>query len=134
MTPIKLKWGKIVRNLSVRGVEIDYYREQFPLFHGVALTVVRCEDIMALHGLEIDNCEMSPTGITEAMAFYNTGTANVVLLLKPNATPGTIAHEALHAVFAMGKITGLYPDNNSEEAFAYAIGWVVNKAHDLLSV
>jgi hypothetical protein len=50
------------------------------------------------------------------------------IFLQSNATPGTIAHEALHAVTRMMNYVGVDDDS---ETRSYHLGYVVDKIHKL---
>lgn len=47
--------------------------------------------------------------------------------IKPNATPGLIAHEALHIVHHVFIECLIEPDMYNDEPQAYLLGWVVDK-------
>lgn len=52
------------------------------------------------------------------------------IILQSNIGPGEIAHEALHTASRIWEDIGDNHDrDNGEEAFAYMLGWIVEKIH-----
>lgn len=51
----------------------------------------------------------------------------LVLHIKPNASAGVIAHEAVHIANHVFKQCGIIPDLDNDEPQAYLIGWLVNQ-------
>lgn len=47
-------------------------------------------------------------------------------------TPGTIAHEALHATNFICDSVGILEDYNNDEAQAYLLGWLVDKIDEFI--
>jgi len=49
------------------------------------------------------------------------------LIIKPDASINTICHEALHVAVGVLTDCGMKMCDNSEEAYAYLIGWVAEQ-------
>jgi len=51
----------------------------------------------------------------------------MVLNITPDATPGVIAHEAVHIANYVFKQCCILPDLDNDEPQAYLIGWIVEQ-------
>jgi hypothetical protein len=59
-------------------------------------------------------------------------TGSVCIWIKGTPTENTIAHEAFHAIdFILDKV-GMTFSSDSDEAYAYFLGFVVQKIHDFI--
>jgi hypothetical protein len=58
------------------------------------------------------------------------GTIGYFAFFVTDATPGTIAHEALHLSHKIMTDRGMKVDAENDEAQAYLLGWLVNQIHD----
>lgn len=54
---------------------------------------------------------------------------NVVIGILKSSSPGTIAHEALHATHIIMKYVYMEPDLDNDEAEAYLLTYIVDKIH-----
>ncbi|KAA9333404.1 hypothetical protein F0P96_10570 [Hymenobacter busanensis] len=54
-------------------------------------------------------------------------------ILRPTATPETVAHEALHLSHYIMRSRGIKPDLNNDEPHAYLLGWLVRQMHYALT-
>lgn len=61
------------------------------------------------------------------------GKREYIVLIKENASPGTIAHEAKHTVNNIFGHIGQDLDINNDEAECYLLGWIVNRIHEKLN-
>lgn len=62
---------------------------------------------------------------------FKNGATCIVLNKTDNAT---IAHESFHAVCYLMEAIGIELDHNSSEAYAYALGYLVNEINTFLGV
>lgn len=58
-----------------------------------------------------------------------TGITRYTLLIKPDASPKIIAHEAFHVVSMVFNDRGIEYDTENDEPAAYLLGWVVEQIH-----
>ncbi len=79
--------------------------------------------------LGIDDTHMDE--VLEATVFENPeGELNVVV--KKDINIGTLAHESFHCTVAVLRIAGMELNHETEEAFAYLNGWIVEQLHKKL--
>jgi len=57
---------------------------------------------------------------------------NYYIVLKPNVSVGTIAHEASHAISQMFSDRGIKADYNNDEMFAYFLGNLVDGIYPMI--
>lgn len=57
---------------------------------------------------------------------------NYYIVLKPNSTVGTIAHESSHAISKMFSDRGIIADYNNDEVFAYFLGNLVDAVYPMI--
>lgn len=70
--------------------------------------------------------------LTGSTALIDNG--QVILWLPDASRKGTVAHEIFHAVcFIMEKV-GIGFSNESDEAYAYLIGYLTDKVNEILSI
>lgn len=87
-----------------------------PLFNTkLRLKVTDDEAMFTKHGL--DNAE---AGVVELEKPYR-----ILILLRPSAARGTVAHEALHVTKRSLERAGVTFVDATEETYAYTIDWVV---------
>lgn len=55
-----------------------------------------------------------------------------LMVLKPNVTPGTIAHECFHMTRLMMNHAGVVLSDDSEEAYAYALDYMVTQVTEAM--
>jgi hypothetical protein len=107
------------RNRSTRVV--------FPVFSGFAVRVVLARNVAATGKRLGEKSDLSQA----AAAFISSSTPTLVgwLVFEVMPDPGTIAHEASHAVRALARHVGT---NFDEETFAYHLGHLVGHIHKFL--
>lgn len=57
----------------------------------------------------------------------------MILHIKPNCTPGIIAHEAVHMANYIFKQCYIQPDLDNDEPQAYLVGWLVNEINRVVT-
>ena len=107
----------------LREQENKYIKKfEIPIYERL-LKVVVCEDIRTgLEIIESNDFEGEEDTVEATVIEDNKGGINVII--KPNANINTICHESLHVVTAVLAHAGLKLTDDSEEAYAYLIGWV----------
>jgi hypothetical protein len=99
---------------------------KFPVFSGFVVHVDRTDDMdeaISNHPIIADMTGGNDTA--DAVTIYD-GDMECYIFILPNADPGTIAHEAWHAIRHMMLKVGVELDN---EAVAYHLGYLVNRIH-----
>lgn len=66
---------------------------------------------------------------SKADAVTNNTKTGIIIRFKDNPPAGTIAHEAFHSVFMILHDAGLAVSDDSQEAYAYLIDFVVSQIH-----
>jgi len=66
---------------------------------------------------------------SKADAVTNNTKCGIIIRFKDNPTAGTIAHEAFHAAFMSLHDAGLAVTDDSQEAYAYLIDYIVSQIH-----
>lgn len=77
-----------------------------------------------------EQCEESPTRSGNFTGLSRR--APCLIWLKEDADIGIIAHESFHAVFHILTTLGVVVSDDSEEAVAYPLGWLVQEIVDKL--
>lgn len=92
------------------------YTTRVPLYGTkLRLRVTNDEAVFTKHGM-ID---------AEACVVPTTEPYSLTVLLRPGASPGTVAHEALHVVRRALERAGVRFNSSTEETYAYTLDWVV---------
>jgi hypothetical protein len=85
------------------------------------------------HSQEDDYKAIYKLPITDDALTIRTARGNVCIRFGSKPTdPGSIAHEAFHATFAILDYIGMTLTDSSEEAFAYLDDYIVRKIHQEL--
>lgn len=96
---------------------------RFPILGNYGVRIEIAKDLAkAIKRARLETIEVGE--FTDAMACYREKQATTFIFIKPNASNGTIAHEAYHAVCHLMKYTGVDLEN---EVVAYHLGYLVNK-------
>ncbi len=51
----------------------------------------------------------------------------ILMILQPNTSPSTIAHEAVHVTHKLSKMVGKFFSSKVEEPQAYLVGYITSK-------
>jgi hypothetical protein len=60
------------------------------------------------------------------------GAIHYIIALQTRNSPGTVAHECMHACNAIFKDNEITPDLDNDEPQAYLLGWLVDECHKFL--
>lgn len=117
--------------------KFKYLASPIPLY-GCLLHVLIGHDLEALSlaaGLPTDGFNGNSLAFYNACAFRADRAEDVgyFILLKPNASANTVAHEAVHIVNKVFNDRGIKLDSNNDEPQAYFTGWVVEKINYTLT-
>ena len=62
----------------------------------------------------------------------DSGAPRIIIFLKPNTSPGIIAHECKHAINFVFAWVGVKLSTVNDESECYMLGWLVDKAHSAI--
>lgn len=104
------------------------YKKQIPIYSASVIIIFSKDFIADTHkiGIELRGDAKEFDG----MCFrHNKKPFTYVIVLSKNASPGTIAHEALHAANYCLQDAGVEVTTQNDEAQAYLLGWVVKQIY-----
>lgn len=102
-----------------------------PIYNG-RLIVAVCDNLQEI--ADAYEVEADMKGFTAFACDWMEDTGHRVYLIgiRPDASPGVIAHESKHLVNRLFRFIGLQLDANNDEAECYLLGWIVNRASTVL--
>lgn len=120
-----MKDGWLVRDVSLDVFEADIH---------IVITENpnRFVEDRDLSGWVKENPEQDLMDHTDALTF-RVRFADHYILMSPNVTPGTIAHECIHCIADIFYDRGVKCNLDDSENFAYHVGWLTDKAYQALN-
>jgi len=92
----------------------------------------RFVDDAGLAGWVKENPEQDLMDHTDALTF-RVRFSDHYILMSPNVTPGTIAHECIHCISDIFYDRGVKCNLDDSENFAYHVGWLTDVAYKTLN-
>lgn len=115
---IEVKKRSVGKKKHIKRFQIPIYERE--------LRVFVCEDIKSgLDSMNIKEFEGEEEWVEATVIEHDDG--YLLVIIQPNATIGTISHEALHVTVSVLDYAGVKLSSKSEEAYAYLIGWVAER-------
>lgn len=104
---------------------------KIPLYGGsLFIDIVNSmEEGFTKHKIQTSSFQYDAISITRVI----NGKKEYMVMIKPSATPGIIAHEAKHIVNNIFSHIGQDLDVNNDEAECYLLSWIVNRIHEELN-
>jgi len=76
--------------------------------------------------------DSSTFGVAEGVTFYRPGYSMIIVTVNENASPGLIAHEALHVLHRLYEAIGQQTDPANDELDAYILEYIVDSINNHL--
>jgi len=99
---------------------------KIPIYFGILRVVVSNDLKEAERALKLDVDDAS-IGFDSYVLNTSpkTGLSSYTVIIKPNATPSIVAHEAFHVMSMIFKDRGIAYDTDNDEPAAYFLSWLV---------
>lgn len=123
----------------MREGKYKYHGQDVPLFTGTSLHVCVGHNLNEVYKATDIAGGLAPKGYEPehwgAIAFEADRNDNhgVFVLLRPDAKPSIIAHEAVHLANYILSHAGVKLDPQNDEPQAYLVGWLVDEIHYALT-
>lgn len=114
-----------------------YHYQEVPLYRGGLHVCIghNLNDVQEAAGFPLNPDKANQPEEFGAACFEadQDGSYGVFMLFRPDASPGFVAHEAVHAANYIMAHKGLRADLNNDEPQAYLTEWVVDQVHHALT-